>query len=133
MPDEGEKRGLFWYLKQGIDKVDACDQTQWREFTKWYFDLLKNLFVVAALFALAKRTRSPLLEIAAGVSSIVILRYCYTYFYGWQVRLFHGLKSKRLAFWLDKALMLVFLIVLFFGTWMLLDHLINEIVEGNAK
>jgi hypothetical protein len=62
MSEEDKSNGILWYLKQGIKKIEAYDQTQWRTFTKWYFDLLKNLLVVSGDMCVGKQDQEHIAD-----------------------------------------------------------------------
>jgi hypothetical protein len=57
-----------------------------RTFTKWLFDLLRNILIVGFLFYLAKRTNSTVLRTAAAVADGMLIVYLLSYFNPWAVR-----------------------------------------------
>jgi hypothetical protein len=64
-----------------------------RPFTRWYFDLLKNALVIAAVSYFAEKTKSKALHLIAEFSLIIFLLYCITYLYAWEPWLMNRVKS----------------------------------------
>ena len=52
-----------------------------RSFTKWYFDLLKNALVIAAVSYFSEKTSSNTLRFIAKFSLLIFSIYCVTYLY----------------------------------------------------
>src|SRR5262245_78053 len=66
-----------------------------RNFSKWFFDLLRNFVLVGGLKYFYEKSGTR----AGGV----IFFYCLSYADQWYVNLFGFLKDRRLAHWLNRA------------------------------
>jgi hypothetical protein len=55
-----------------------------RSFSKWYFDLIKNAILLAALFYFAERTKSEFLYKIASFSKLIFTLYCITHLFWWE-------------------------------------------------
>jgi hypothetical protein len=55
-----------------------------RPFTRWYFDLLKNALVIAALSYFAEKTGSKTLNHIARFSLLIFSLYCIRYLFSWE-------------------------------------------------
>jgi hypothetical protein len=64
-----------------------------RPFTRWYFDLLKNALVIAAVSYFAEKTKSKTLHFIAEFSLVLFYLYCFTYLYAWEPWLLNRVKS----------------------------------------
>jgi hypothetical protein len=65
------------FLRDGFipHERDNSVHVGFRAFTKWYFDLLKNIIAVGALMALAKKTHSVLIYAMGLVSFSILVTY----------------------------------------------------------
>jgi hypothetical protein len=84
-----------------------------RNFSKWFFDLLRNFVLVGGLKYFAEKSASPILLVLHEVALVVIFFYCLSYADQWYLNLFGFLENKRLAYWLDIILNIAISIVIF--------------------
>ena len=62
---------------------------------KWYFELLKNSVLVAAVFYFAQKTKSVYIAEIAEFSKFLLILYCLTYLYSWKVLLYRDRAPKH--------------------------------------
>jgi hypothetical protein len=74
-----------------------------RNFSQWFFDLLRNFVLVGGLKYFYEKSGSPVLFYLHQLALVVILFYCLSYADEWYVNLFGFLKNKRPAHWLNRA------------------------------
>ncbi len=75
-----------------------------RNFSKWFFDLLRNFVLVGGLKYFYEKSGSAVLFYLHEFALIVIFLYCLSYADQWYLNLFCFLEDKRLAHWLNRAL-----------------------------
>jgi hypothetical protein len=73
-----------------------------RNFSHWFFDLLRNFVLVGGLRYFAEKSGSPILWALHGIALFVILLYCLSYADQWYVNVFGFLEDRRLAHWLKR-------------------------------
>ena len=74
-----------------------------RNFSQWFFDLLRNFVLVGGLKYFAEKSGSTVLFYLHEIALLVILAYCLSYADQWYINLFGFLENKRLAHWLNMA------------------------------
>jgi len=74
-----------------------------RNFSQWFFDLLRNFVLVGGLKYFAEKSGSTVLFYLHEFALIVIFLYCLSYADQWYVNLFSFIEDKRLAHWLNRA------------------------------
>lgn len=84
-----------------------------RNFSNWFFDLLRNFVLVGGLKYFAEKSGSVILTYIHEGALLVILLYCLSYADQWYVNLFGFLPNKRLAYGFDIALNLAISIAIF--------------------
>jgi len=84
-----------------------------RNFSKWFFDLLRNFVLVGGLKYFAEKSNSTVLTHLHEFAQIVIFLYCLSYADQWYINLFGFLENKRLAHGLNIAVNIALAIVLF--------------------
>jgi len=84
-----------------------------RNFSKWFFDLLRNFVLVGGLKYFAEKSNSTVLTHLHEFAQIVIFLYCLSYADQWYINLFGFLENKRLAHGLNMAVNIALAIVLF--------------------
>jgi hypothetical protein len=84
-----------------------------RNFSQWFFDLLRNFVLVGGLKYFYERSGSTVLFYLHEVALLVILAYCISYADQWYLNLFGFLENKRLAHWLNRSVNISIAIVLF--------------------
>jgi len=85
-----------------------------RNFSNWFFDLLRNFVLVGGLRYFAEKSGSMLLWYLHALALFVILLYCLSYADQWYVNLFGFLQDKRRAHWLNRAVNISVAVALFF-------------------
>ncbi len=78
-----------------------------RNFSSWFFDLLRNFVLVGGLKYFAEKSGSAILFYLHEFALGVIFFYCLSYADQWYVNLFGFLGDRRLGYWLDIAFNLV--------------------------
>jgi hypothetical protein len=74
-----------------------------RNFSQWFFDLLRNFVLVGGLKDFAEKSGSTILFYLHTFALVVILLYCLSYADQWYINLFSFLENKRLAHILNRA------------------------------
>jgi hypothetical protein len=74
-----------------------------RNFSQWFFDLLRNFVLVGGLKYFYEKSGSPVLFYLHQLALVVIFFYCLSYADEWYVNLFGFLDNKRSAHWLNRA------------------------------
>jgi hypothetical protein len=97
-------------LEQPQGEIALADLT--RNFSHWFFDLLRNFVLVGGLRYFAERSGSPVLWTLHGIALFVILLYCLSYADQWYVNVFGFLEDRRLAHWLNRILNVSIAVVL---------------------
>jgi hypothetical protein len=85
-----------------------------RNFSQWFFELLRNFVLVGGLKYFYEKSGSPVLFYLHEFALVVIFFYCLSYADQWYINLFSFLSDKRLAHWLNRAVNFIIAIVLFF-------------------
>ena len=75
-----------------------------RNFSTWFFDLLRNFVLVGGLKYFYEKSGSPILFYLHEFALIVIFVYCLSYADQWYVNLFGFLENKQLAHWLNRLI-----------------------------
>jgi len=84
-----------------------------RNFSQWFFDLLRNFVLVGGLKYFYEESGSTVLFYLHEFALIVIFLYCLSYADQWYINLFSFLENKRLAHWLNRTVNIGLSIVLF--------------------
>ena len=84
-----------------------------RNFSKWFFDLLRNFVLVGGLKYFAKKSGSTVLFYLHEFALLVILAYCISYADQWYINLFSFVEKKRLAHWLNMTVNIAVAVLLF--------------------
>ena len=74
-----------------------------RNFSQWFFDLLRNFVLVGGLKYFYEKSGSAILFYLHEFALIVIFFYCLSYADQWYVNLFGFLDNKQLAHWLNRT------------------------------
>jgi hypothetical protein len=105
------RKQLFERPEGEVALLDAV-----RNFTQWFFDLLRNFVLVGGLKYFAEKSGSAILFYLHEIALVVILLYCLSYADQWYINLFSFLKNKRIARWLNRAVNIGIAVLLF---WMI--------------
>ena len=74
-----------------------------RNFSQWFFDLLRNFVLVGGLKYFYEKSGSTVLFYLHEFALVVIFLYCLSYADQWYVNLFSFLEDKRIAHLLNRA------------------------------
>ena len=74
-----------------------------RNFSQWFFDLLRNFVLVGGLKYFYEKSGSAVLFYLHEFALVVIFFYCLSYADQWYLNLFSFLDNKRLAHGLNRA------------------------------
>ena len=85
-----------------------------RNFSQWFFDLLRNFVLVGGLKYFYEKSGSAVLFYLHEFALVVIFLYCLSYADQWYLNLFSFLENKRLAHWLNRTVNISMAVVHFF-------------------
>jgi hypothetical protein len=103
------RKQLFIRPEGEIAVLDAVGN-----FSRWFFDLLRNFVLVGGLKFFAERSNSFILFYLHEFALIVLFFYCLSYADQWYVNLFSFLDNRRVAHWFNRAVNLGIAVALFF-------------------
>jgi hypothetical protein len=98
-----------------------------RNFSKWFFDLLRNFVLVGGLTYFAEKSNSAVLTYLHEFALLVILAYCISYADQWYINLFGFMHDKRHAHWLNMAVNLGVAVLLFWIIQRAASTIVGEI------
>lgn len=84
-----------------------------RNFSQWFFDLLRNFVLVGALKYFSEKSGSSVLSYLHEFALLVILLYCLSYADQWYVNLFGFLENRLVAHWLNRTVNIALALALF--------------------
>ena len=84
-----------------------------RNFSQWFFDLLRNFVLVGGLKYFYEKSGSEVLFYLHQFALVVIFLYCLSYADQWYINLFGFLENKRLGHWLNRGFNISMAVVLF--------------------
>ena len=105
------RKQLFERPEGEVALLDAA-----RNFSQWFFDLLRNFVLVGGLKYFAEKSGSTILFYLHELALVVILLYCLSYADQWYINLFNFLENKRIAHWLNRTVNIGIAVLLF---WMI--------------
>ena len=85
-----------------------------RNFSQWFFDLLRNFVLVGGLKYFYEKSGSIVLFYLHEFALVVIFLYCLSYADQWYINLFGFIENKRVAHWLNRAFNFSIAALLFF-------------------
>jgi hypothetical protein len=94
-------------------KEEVAAATVVRNFSIWFFGLLRNFVLVGLLKYFYEKSSSPILFYIHQLALFVIFIYCLSYVDQWYVNLFGFLENKTLAHRLNIALNVLIAVVIF--------------------
>ena len=103
-----------------------------RNFSNWFFDLLRNFVLVGGLRYFAEKSGSTVLWYLHAFALFVILLYCLSYADQWYVNLFGFLENRRHAHWLNRAVNLSIAVGLFFLIRWAVHVIVAEIAHAQV-
>ena len=101
-----------------------------RNFSHWFFDLLRNFVLVGGLRFFAEKSGSAVLWTLHAIALFVIVLYCLSYADQWYVNVFGFLKDKRLAHRLNRIVNIGAAAALLFVIWRAADLILDEIAHA---
>jgi hypothetical protein len=101
-----------------------------RTFTKWLFDLLRNILIVGFLFYLAKMTNSIVLRTAAAVADGMLIVYLLSYFNPWVVRPYQTFYRVQKPSVVDFIIWVVVVVPAAFLVAISIPYVANQIASG---
>ena len=119
------RKGL---LEQPQGEIALADLT--RNFSQWFFDLLRNFVLIGGLRYFAEKSGSTILWALHGIALFVILLYCLSYADQWYVNVFGFLEDRRLAHWLNRIVNFTLASVLLGLMWWAADVIVGEIAHA---
>jgi len=84
-----------------------------RNFSQWFFDLLRNFVLVGGLKYFYEMSGSEVLFYLHQFALGVIFLYCLSYADQWYVNLFGFLANRRVAHWLNRTVNITIAVMLF--------------------
>ena len=115
-------------LEQPQGEIALADLT--RNFSHWFFDLLRNFVLVGGLRYFAEKSGSPILWTLHGIALFVILLYCLSYADQWYVNVFGFLEDRRLAHRLNRLVNFTLAFLLLGTIWWAVDVIVGEIAHA---
>ncbi len=103
-----------------------------RNFSIWFFGLLRNFVLVGLLKYFYDKSGSPLLFYIHQFALFVIFIYCLSYIDQWYVNVFSFLENRKLAHWLNLAVNAVITIVLFVIVNRATTMVVTELSKAHA-
>jgi hypothetical protein len=103
-----------------------------RSFMKWYFELLKNSVLVAAVFYFAQKTKSVYIAEIAEFSKFVLILYCLTYLYSWKVLLYRD-RTPKYRILLGLTFVPLVGLVIFFAFTKTLNLVMADFVRAQSR
>jgi hypothetical protein len=82
-----------------------------RNFSQWFFDLLRNFVLVGGLKYFYEKSGSEVLFYQFALGAIFL--YCLSYADQWYVNLFGFLANRRVAHWLNRTVNITIAVMLF--------------------
>jgi len=116
---------LSQLLVQRDDEVALLEIV--RNFSQWFFDLLRNFVLVGGLKYFYEKSGSEVLFYLHQIALGVIFLYCLSYADQWYINLFSFLENKTLAHWLNRAVNFGFAALLFVLVWRAASLIVAEI------
>lgn len=84
-----------------------------RNFSQWFFDLLRNFVLVGGLKYFYEKSGSAVLFYLHEFALVVIFLYCLSYADQWYLNLFSFFENKPLAHWLNRTVNIGLAVALF--------------------
>ena len=126
MASPSYKRSL---LEQPQGEIALADWM--RNFSHWFFDLLRNFVLVGGLRFFAEKSGSTVLWTLHAIALFVIVLYCLSYADQWYVNIFGFLKDKRLAHRLNRIVNVGIALLLLSVIWWAADVILDEIAHAH--
>jgi hypothetical protein len=119
------RKYLSQLFVQRDDEVALFDVV--RNFSQWFFDLLRNFVLVGGLKYFYEKSGSEVLFYLHQIALVVMFVYCLSYADQWYINLFSFLENKTLAHWLNRAVNFSLAALLFLLIWRAASLIVAEI------
>ena len=119
------RKYLSQLFEQRDDEVALLDVV--RNFSQWFFDLLRNFVLVGGLKYFYEKSGSEVLFYLHQIALVVMFVYCLSYADQWYINLFSFLENKTLAHWLNRAVNFSLAALLFLLIWRAASLIVAEI------
>jgi hypothetical protein len=103
-----------------------------RNFSNWFFDLLRNFVLVGGLKYFAEKSGSTVLVYLHEFALLVLLLYCLSYADQWYVNLFSFMENRRRAHWLNRLTNIGIAFALFSVIWWGSHTIVAEISRAQV-
>ena len=103
-----------------------------RNFSKWFFDLLRNFVLVGGLKYFAEKSNSTVLTYLHEFALLVILAYCISYADQWYINLFGFMQDRRRAHWFNMSFNIGVAILLFWVIHRAASTIVAEISRAQV-
>jgi hypothetical protein len=103
-----------------------------RNFSQWFFELLRNFVLVGGLKYFAEKSGSPILFYLHEFALGVLLLYCLSYADQWYLNLFSFLENRRHAHWLNRIVNIGIAFALFLAIWWGSHTIVAEISRAQV-
>jgi hypothetical protein len=124
------RKYLSQLFVQRDDEVALLDVV--RNFSQWFFDLLRNFVLVGGLKYFYEKSGSEVLFYLHQIALVVIFVYCLSYADQWYINLFSFLENKTLAHWLNRAVNFSLAALLFLLIWRAASLIVAEISHAQV-
>jgi len=124
------RKYLSQLFEQRDDEVALLDVV--RNFSQWFFDLLRNFVLVGGLKYFYEKSGSEVLFYLHQIALVVIFVYCLSYADQWYINLFSFLENKTLAHWLNRAVNFSLAALLFLLIWRAASLIVAEISHAQV-
>ena len=119
------RKYLSQLFVQRDDEVALLDVV--RNFSQWFFDLLRNFVLVGGLKYFYEKSGSEVLFYLHQIALVVMFVYCLSYADQWYINLFSFLENKTLAHSLNRAVNFSLAALLFLLIWRAASLIVAEI------
>jgi len=119
------RKYLSQLFVQRDDEVALLDVV--RNFSQWFFDLLRNFVLVGGLKYFYEKSGSEVLFYLHQIALVVMFVYCLSYADQWYINLFSFLENKTLSHWLNRAVNVSLAALLFLLIWRAASLIVAEI------
>ncbi len=124
------RKYLSQLFVQRDDEVALLDVV--RNFSQWFFDLLRNFVLVGGLKYFYEKSGSEVLFYLHQIALVVMFVYCLSYADQWYINLFSFLENKTLAHWLNRAVNFSLAALLFLLIWRAASLIVAEISHAQV-
>jgi hypothetical protein len=124
------RKYLSQLFEQRDDEVALLDVV--RNFSQWFFDLLRNFVLVGGLKYFYEKSGSEVLFYLHQIALVVMFVYCLSYADQWYINLFSFLENKTLAHWLNRAVNFSLAALLFLLIWRAASLIVAEISHAQV-